>query len=182
MLGRCTLIGLAPSGTEHLAFSQDPIFTFCSLFAILGSFSPRKSRFSAPNMQDEIVARVLRRTQICFTDFYDEFLMKKNRFSKTISKTCQLSLSFSAINFKMTFTGGNPWPFYVPTKPFGPFAAFLGSWGFWFKSIFTYKNVKNFSNFFSSSSGTKKLRIMDTTTLASEWLWKAPFMVGKDAP
>ena len=133
----CTLIGLAPSGTEHLAFLQDPIFTICSLFAILGSFSPRKSRFSAPNMEDEIVARVLRRTQICFTDFYDKFLMKKIRFSKTISKTCHMSLPFSAINFKMTFTGGNPWPFYLPTNPFDTFAAFSASWHSWFKSNFT---------------------------------------------
>ena len=74
---------------------------------------------------------------MCSTGFYDEFSKEIFRFFKTNSETCQLSLPFSAINFKMTFTGGNPWPFYVPTNPFGRFAAFSGSWGIWFKSNFT---------------------------------------------
>ena len=137
MLDRRSLIGLALTGIEHLAFPQDPIFDFCAFFDILGYFSPRRSRFSAPFVEQKIIARVFMRAQRCFTGFYDNFLRKKIRFSKTNSKTCQLSLPFSAINFKMTFTGGNPWPFYVPTNPFGTFAAFSGSWGIWFKSNFT---------------------------------------------
>ena len=75
----------------------------------------------------------------------------------------------------MTFTGGNPWPFYIPTNPFGTFAAFSGSWGIWFKSNFTWKKDKDFSNFFTSFLGSKKLRFVLTTSLASESMWKAHF-------
>ena len=79
----------------------------------------------------------------------------------------------------MTFTVGNPWPFYVPTNPFGMFAAFSGSWAIWFKSNFTLKRDKDFTNFFSSFLGSKKLRFVHTTRLASENMWKAHFRARK---
>ena len=59
--------------------------------------------------------------------FTMSFCEKMLFFSGPTTKTCRLSLPFSAINFKMTFTGGNLWPFYVPTIPFGMFAAFSAS-------------------------------------------------------
>ena len=57
-LDRRSLIGLALTAIEHLAFPQDPIFDFCAFFDILGDFSPRSSRFSAPFVEHKIVARV----------------------------------------------------------------------------------------------------------------------------
>ena len=79
----------------------------------------------------------------------------------------------------MTSTGGNPWPFYVPTNPFGTFAAFSDSWGIWFKSNFTQKKDKVFKNIFSSHLGNKKLRFVHTTRLARECMWTAHKLTGK---
>ena len=93
--------------------------------------------FSASIVEQKNVASVLRRAQMCFTGFYDKFLLKIIRFFNTTSKTCQLSLPFSVMNFKMTSTGGNPWPKFPRDKPFGRFAAFSDSWGIWLKSNFT---------------------------------------------
>ena len=78
----------------------------------------------------------------------------------------------------MSFLGGNPWPFYVPTNPFGTFAAFSGSWGIWFKSNFTWK-IWRLLYFFSLSLGSKKLRFVHTTKLSSECMWKAHKSAGK---
>ena len=58
---RRNLIGLAPTGIEHLAFLQNLIFDFCAIFDILGDFSPRSSRFSAPFVEQKIIARVFGR-------------------------------------------------------------------------------------------------------------------------
>ena len=112
---------------------------------------------------------------------YDNFLLKIFRFFKTSSIICQLSLPFSAINSKMTFTGGNHWPFYIPTNPFGTFAAFSASWHSRFKSNFTLKK-EDFSSFFSSFLGSKKLRFGHTTILASECMWKAHLWPRKTRP
>ena len=69
----CILIGVALTGTEHLAFPQDPIYDFCAFFAILSYISPGRSWFSAPVVEHKIVARVLERAWRCFTGFYDKF-------------------------------------------------------------------------------------------------------------
>ena len=73
----------------------------------------------------------------------------------------------------MTFTGGNPWPFYVPANPFGPFAAFCRFLEFLVQKCFYLEENERFFRFFSSYLGSKKLRFVHTTKLGSECMWKA---------
>ena len=99
-------------------------------------------------MQFSFVALSIVSAQIGLWLNLKKFSPKKCFFHLYNSKSPVLSLPVAAKLLKMTFTGGNPWPFYIPTNPFGRFAAFSGSWGIWFKSNFTLKKHKDFQLFF----------------------------------
>ena len=68
---------------------------------------------------------------------FEQVFAEKEPFQFLHTNLPFLSLPIAAHFLKMTFTGGNPWPFYLPTNPFRMFAAFSGSRDIWFKSNFT---------------------------------------------
>ena len=134
---RCTLIGIAPSSTPEMTFpitSGGPILVFLASFCYL---SRSRKGFTATTMGHCFVTHSIASRQIGPWWSLNKFFPKKRFFNLYNPKSPFLSLPIAAHFLKMTWTGGNPWLKFPQDKPFGTFAAFLGSWGFWFKSIFT---------------------------------------------
>ena len=115
-LDRLSLIGLASTGTEHVAFPQDPIFDFCAFFDVLGEFSPRSSRFSAPFVEPKIVARVFVRAQRCFTGFYDKILRRKNPFFQDQLQNLSIVSAIFGHKFQNDLHRGQPLAVLRPNK------------------------------------------------------------------
>ena len=111
-----SFVGLAKTGTEHLAFPRDSLFHFCYLLANLRYFSLRKSRFIAPTVEHEIVARDCRRAWRSFTGSYDKFWWKKNRFFQDQFQNLSIVSAIFGHKFQNDLHRGQPLSVLCPNE------------------------------------------------------------------
>ena len=144
-LDKGRLSSLTFFGIDHLAFPYDHVCQFWALLAIFGYISLRRIRYSAPFVQNKVVVHVMLRLQSYLKGFSVKWLWRKIVFFWTKAQKRRFYLNFLVKIFNLTITEGNPWPFYVPTHPFGIVAHFFG-WDDTFKVSFILISMLYFYN------------------------------------